>query len=54
VSISKKVGDGTITFFLDRLLVGWIFLEEEFGRLFDLGETKSRVVAEMYALGWVR
>ncbi|GAU43931.1 hypothetical protein TSUD_135790 [Trifolium subterraneum] len=51
-SISKKVGDEFDTFFWTDPWVDEIPLCERFGRLFDLTETKLRLVAEMTSLGW--
>ncbi|GAU41847.1 hypothetical protein TSUD_177580 [Trifolium subterraneum] len=51
--VSKKVGDGSDTFFWTDPWVDEIPLCERFGRLFDLARTKSISVAEMFALGWV-
>ncbi|GAU38822.1 hypothetical protein TSUD_356730 [Trifolium subterraneum] len=50
--ISKKVGDGSDTFFWTDPWVDGTTLCERFGRLFDLAEAKSASVAEMFA-AWV-
>ncbi|KAK2395676.1 hypothetical protein QL285_057389 [Trifolium repens] len=50
--VSRKVGDGTDTLFWSYPWVGGVPLCERFGRLYDLATSKSRTVAEMYALGW--
>ncbi|GAU40791.1 hypothetical protein TSUD_348880 [Trifolium subterraneum] len=50
--ISKKVGDGSDTFFWTDPWTAETPLCERFGRLFDLAETKSATMAEMFALGW--
>jgi hypothetical protein len=50
--VTRKVGDGTDTFFWSDPWLGGIPLCERFGRLFDLAETKWGTVAEMYASGW--
>ncbi|PNX63587.1 cysteine-rich receptor-like protein kinase, partial [Trifolium pratense] len=50
--VSRRVGDGTYTFFWTDPWVDGISLREQFGRLFDLAETKQCTVAEMSELGW--
>ncbi|MCI48435.1 putative non-LTR retroelement reverse transcriptase related protein, partial [Trifolium medium] len=50
--ISKKVGDGSDTFFWTDPWVDETPLCERFGRLFDLVENKSASVAVMFSLGW--
>ncbi|GAU16627.1 hypothetical protein TSUD_325750 [Trifolium subterraneum] len=50
--ISKKVGDGSDTYFWTDPWVDGTPLCERFGRLYDLAETKSASVAEMSARGW--
>jgi hypothetical protein len=50
--VTRRVGDGSDTFFWTDHLVDGISLCEQFGRLYDLGETKQRSVAEMPLLGW--
>ncbi|CAJ2630732.1 unnamed protein product [Trifolium pratense] len=50
--IVKRVGDGSDTFFWTDPWVDEIPLCQRFGRLFELAETKSRTVAEMFASGW--
>ncbi|PNX60369.1 kinesin-like protein, partial [Trifolium pratense] len=50
--VVKRVGDGSDTFFWTDPWVDEIPLCQRFGRLFELAETKSRTVAEMFALGW--
>jgi hypothetical protein len=48
------VGDGSDTYFWTDPWVEGIRLCERFERLFDLAETKSHSVAEMFSLGWGR
>jgi hypothetical protein len=48
----KKVGDGSDTFFWTDPWLGGAPLCEKFGRLFDLAETKSSTVVEMFSSGW--
>jgi hypothetical protein len=48
----RHVGDGAETFFWTGLWLGGNPLCERFGRLFDLVENKSCLVAEMYSFGW--
>ncbi|CAJ2644025.1 unnamed protein product [Trifolium pratense] len=50
--VSRRVGDGSDTLFWTDPWLDGISLKERFGRLFALAETKSRSVAEMFALGW--
>ncbi|CAJ2679133.1 unnamed protein product [Trifolium pratense] len=50
--VVKRVGDGSDTFFWTDPWVDEIPLCQRFGRLFELAETKSCMVAEMFALGW--
>ncbi|GAU37050.1 hypothetical protein TSUD_207560 [Trifolium subterraneum] len=50
--ISKKVGDGSDTFFWTNPWVDGSTLCERYGCLFELAEAKSALVAEMFALGW--
>ncbi|CAJ2652817.1 unnamed protein product [Trifolium pratense] len=50
--VSRRVGDGSDTLFWTDPWLDEISLKERFGRLFALAETKSRSVAEMFALGW--
>ncbi|GAU49945.1 hypothetical protein TSUD_408400 [Trifolium subterraneum] len=50
--VSKKVGDGSDTFFWTDPWVEGIPLCERFARLFDLAGNKLRTVAEMFSLGW--
>ncbi|MCH83355.1 putative non-LTR retroelement reverse transcriptase, partial [Trifolium medium] len=50
--ISRKVGDGSDTFFWTDPWVDGTTLRERFGRLFDLAENKSASVAEMFVRGW--
>ncbi|CAJ2670838.1 unnamed protein product [Trifolium pratense] len=50
--VSRKVGDGSDTFFWTDPWVDGISLRERFGRLFDLAENKSALVAEMFMQGW--
>ncbi|GAU38124.1 hypothetical protein TSUD_318110 [Trifolium subterraneum] len=49
--VSKKVGDGSDTFFWTDPWVDGIPLSERFGRLFDLAGNKLQTVAEMFSLG---
>ncbi|KAK2403415.1 hypothetical protein QL285_052853 [Trifolium repens] len=51
-SVTRKVEDGTNTLFWSDPWLGGIPLCERFGRLFNLAETRSSTVAEMYSLGW--
>ncbi|XP_045830878.1 uncharacterized protein LOC123922177 [Trifolium pratense] len=50
--VSRKVRDGSDTFFWTDPWVDGISLRERFGRLFDLAENKSALVAEMFMQGW--
>ncbi|GAU48381.1 hypothetical protein TSUD_118070, partial [Trifolium subterraneum] len=50
--VSKRVGDGSDTFFWTDPWVEEIHLCERFGRLFDLAQNKWQTVAEMSSLGW--
>ncbi|WJX94027.1 hypothetical protein P8452_75492 [Trifolium repens] len=50
--VSRRVGDGSDTFFWTDPCVEGIPLCERFGRLFDLAETKRCTVAQMFLLGW--
>ncbi|CAJ2656620.1 unnamed protein product [Trifolium pratense] len=50
--VSRKVGDGSDTFFWTDPWVDGTSLRERFGRLFDLAENKSASVAEMFMQGW--
>ncbi|CAJ2642357.1 unnamed protein product [Trifolium pratense] len=50
--IVRRVGDGLDTLFWTDPWLDGISLRERFGRLFELAETKSRSVVEMFALGW--
>ncbi|GAU13793.1 hypothetical protein TSUD_83020 [Trifolium subterraneum] len=50
--VSKKVGDGSDTFFWTDPWLDGTPLSERFGRLFDLAVDKSSRVVEMLALGW--
>ncbi|GAU33269.1 hypothetical protein TSUD_279430 [Trifolium subterraneum] len=49
--IMRKVGDGSDTFFWTDPWLDGSPLSERFGRLFDLAENKSVLVAEMFSLG---
>ncbi|GAU37415.1 hypothetical protein TSUD_361200 [Trifolium subterraneum] len=51
-NIMRKVGDGSDTFFWTDPWLDGTPLRERFGRLFDLAENKSVLVAEMFSLGW--
>ncbi|GAU51257.1 hypothetical protein TSUD_98780 [Trifolium subterraneum] len=51
-NVSKRVGDGSDTLFWTDPWVEGIPLCERFGRLFNLAETKSQTVAEMFLRGW--
>ncbi|KAK2396169.1 hypothetical protein QL285_057836 [Trifolium repens] len=51
-SVTRRVGDGSDTFFCSDPWLGGISLCERFGRLYDLAASKSRTVAEMCAAGW--
>ncbi|MCI07434.1 hypothetical protein A2U01_0028501 [Trifolium medium] len=46
--------NGSDIFFWTGPCVGGTPLCEQFGRLFDLTETKLRTVAEMFSLAWGR
>ncbi|KAK2436694.1 hypothetical protein QL285_021667 [Trifolium repens] len=50
--VTRRVGDGSDTFFWTDPWVDGIPLCVQFGRLYDLAETKQRTVAEMFLLGW--
>jgi hypothetical protein len=50
--VSRKVGDGSDTYFWTDPWMDGIPLYERVGRLVDLAETKSHLVAEMFHLGW--
>ncbi|CAJ2678808.1 unnamed protein product [Trifolium pratense] len=50
--VVRRVGDGSDTFFWTDPWLDGFSLRERFGRLFELAETKSRTVAEMFHLGW--
>jgi hypothetical protein len=50
--VSRRVGDGSDTFFWTDPLVDGSSLCERFGRLFDLAETKRSTVLDMFSLGW--
>ncbi|KAK2356228.1 hypothetical protein QL285_093578 [Trifolium repens] len=50
--VSRRVGDGSDTFFWTDPWVDGIPLCERFGRLFALAETKRCTMAEMFSLGW--
>ncbi|CAJ2632329.1 unnamed protein product [Trifolium pratense] len=50
--VSRRVGDGSDTLFWTDPWLDGISLRERFGRLFELAVTKSRSVADMFALGW--
>ncbi|GAU44569.1 hypothetical protein TSUD_139420 [Trifolium subterraneum] len=50
--VSKKVGDGSDTFFWTNPWVDGTPLCVRFGRPFDFAETKSCLVDEMASLGW--
>jgi hypothetical protein len=50
--VTRRVGDGSDTFFWTDPWVEGGPLSEQFGRLYDLAETKQRTVAEMSMLGW--
>jgi hypothetical protein len=50
--VSKKVGDGSDTFFWTDPWLGGVPLCERFRRQFDLAENKSSTVAEMFSSGW--
>ncbi|GAU10913.1 hypothetical protein TSUD_426570, partial [Trifolium subterraneum] len=50
--VSKRVGDGSSSFFWTDPWVEGIPLCERFGRLFDLSENRGLTVAEMFSLGW--
>ncbi|KAK2370489.1 hypothetical protein QL285_083537 [Trifolium repens] len=50
--VSRRVGDGSDTFFWTNPWVDGSSLCERFGRLFDLAETKRCTVTDMFSLGW--
>ncbi|PNX62777.1 cytochrome p450 [Trifolium pratense] len=50
--VVKRVEDESDTFFRTDPWVDEIPLCQRFERLFELAETKSRTVAEMFASGW--
>ncbi|GAU11399.1 hypothetical protein TSUD_343900 [Trifolium subterraneum] len=50
--ISRKVGDGSDTFFWTDPWLDGTPLSERFGRLFDLAVNKSVSVADMFRSGW--
>ncbi|KAK2413211.1 hypothetical protein QL285_035944 [Trifolium repens] len=50
--VVRRVGDGPDTFFWTDPWVDGVPLCEQFGRLYDLAETKQRTVAEMSLMGW--
>ncbi|GAU14424.1 hypothetical protein TSUD_249640 [Trifolium subterraneum] len=50
--VSKRVGDGSDTYFWTDPWVDEIPFCVRFGRLFDLAENKVRTVAERFSLGW--
>jgi hypothetical protein len=50
--LTRKVGDGSDIYFCADPWLCEILLCERFRHLFDLTESKSSTVAEMYALGW--
>ncbi|PNX58434.1 DNA-directed RNA polymerase, partial [Trifolium pratense] len=50
--VLRRVGDGSDTLFWTDPWLDGSSLRERFGRLFELAETKSRTVAEMFHLGW--
>jgi hypothetical protein len=49
--VSRRVGNGSDTFFWTDPWVDGSSLRERFGRQFDLAETKRSTVADMLALG---
>ncbi|WJX73507.1 hypothetical protein P8452_57279 [Trifolium repens] len=51
-SVTRRVGDGSDTFFWSDPWLGGAPLCERFGRLYDLVENKSSIVAEMFSAGW--
>ncbi|GAU23363.1 hypothetical protein TSUD_334100 [Trifolium subterraneum] len=53
-NVSKRVGDGSATFFWTDPWMDELPLYERFGRLFELAETKLCTVDEMCLLGWGR
>jgi hypothetical protein len=50
--VSKRVGDGTSTFFWYDRWLGDVPLRMRFSRLFDLSNNKLCTVADMFHLGW--
>ncbi|RHN74837.1 hypothetical protein MtrunA17_Chr2g0314641 [Medicago truncatula] len=50
-SISKKVGDGMVTFFWTDPWVGGVLLAVPFRRLYDLSVNKNCLMGEMFVLG---
>ncbi|GAU47626.1 hypothetical protein TSUD_281040 [Trifolium subterraneum] len=50
--VTKMVGDGVGTFFWTNPWLGGVSLRERYGRLFDLTENKSSIVADICSLGW--
>jgi len=50
--VSKRVGDGSSTFFWYDRWLGDVPLRTQFSRLFDLANNKLCTVADMCALGW--
>jgi HEAT repeat protein len=50
--VSKRVGDGTSTFFWYDRWLGDMSLRTRFSRLFDLSNNKLCTVADMFSLGW--
>jgi hypothetical protein len=50
--ITKKVGDGSATFFLSDPRLGGVPMCEWFEWLFDLAENKSSMVPKMFVYGW--
>jgi hypothetical protein len=50
--VTRTVGDGSDTLFWTDPWLDGIPLCVQFGRLYDLAETKQRTVAEMSLLGW--
>jgi hypothetical protein len=51
-SVTRRVGDGSDTFFWSDPWLGGSPLCERFGCLYDLAASKSRTVAEMCAARW--
>ncbi|KAK2411535.1 hypothetical protein QL285_046803 [Trifolium repens] len=51
-SVTRRVGDGSNTFFWSDPWLGESPLCERFRRLYDLAASKSRTVANMCAAGW--